>query len=157
MTTEITWDLKSVEVLLDWYDETETVVVTPRDQQRFEIQKDVAIEALRVQHGRAGQFNKQVLLMLQNIGMWMKEHGNDIQNAYLTLQDDAFAFVVVRKVGRYDAAFEDALSELDFALANDPALSLIKLHAIALPPASQTSLHSFLDKRLVFVFPTDGK
>lgn len=138
-------------VELDWYSEDETVRVIPRDRKLFEVQKDAAIEFLRVAH-RAEQFEKQLSLLLGTLAGWIKAHRGDVRDAYLTLQDGALSFVVVRSAARYDADFEDALTDLDFDVANDPALSLIKLHAVALPPASAQALSSFLDRRFLLSY-----
>lgn len=126
----------------------------PRDKKRFAVQKEAAIEFLRVAH-RAKQFEKQLNLLLGNLAEWINANREHIRDAYLTLQDGSLAFVVVRNVARYDAAFEDALTDLDFEIANDPSLGLIKLNAVALPPVSGEALLSFLDRR--FVLSYDGE
>ena len=149
MTTTPATAIQPVE--LDWYSEDETVRVIPRDQQRFEVQKDSAIEFLRVAH-RSAQFEKQLALLLGNLATWIRDHRADVRDAYLTLQDGALAFIVVRQAPRYDATFEDALTDLDFTIANDASLSLIKLNAVALPPVSEEALLSFLDTRFVLSY-----
>lgn len=142
-------------VELDWFDENETVSVIPRDRERFEVQKDVAIAALRAAKDSA-QFPAQLTLLLRRLATWIRDNRNAITRAFLTLQDGAFAFVVVKSSPRYNAKFEDSLSDLDFEIANDPSLNLVKMNAIALPPVSEQSLLSFVDKRFVLSY-ADGK
>ncbi len=140
-------------VELDWFacDQDDKVVVTPRDQQRFEIQMDVAIRILQMANEES-LFQKQLRLLLTHLGSWINRHRSAIRNAYLTLHDSALAFVVVRTRPSYDAEFEDALSDVDLEIANDPALSLITLHTLALPPVSEAGLLSFVDRRFVLSY-----
>lgn len=134
--------LPSVE--LDWYAESEQVTVTPRSQRRFEISKDRAIEVLQVAEERRIRFDKQFSLLLYELAEWIHDHEDQIETPYLTIQDGSLMFVVVRNDARLDLEFEDDLSALDFRLANDPALDLIRLHTMSLPPTDDDSLQSFL-------------
>lgn len=140
-------------VELDWYssDQNDTIVVTPRDRQRFEIQTDRAIRILQVAHEET-LFHKQFHLLLNHLAGWIRDHRAAIRNAYLTLHDGAFAFIVVRTSPRHDADFEDSLSDLDLDIAGDPALNLVTLNAIALPPVSEAGLSSFVDPRFVLSY-----
>ena len=141
--------IKCVE--LDWYADGEVVSVTPRDQQRFEIQKDRAIEILqRAKDGDA--FQQQFLLLLQRLAAWMKVHSSKVARSILTLQDDRLAFMVVRNAVRYDELFEDELADLDYDIANDPDLDLMRLKTLALPKVDGEALRAFLDERLVLVY-----
>lgn len=138
---------------LDWYDENELVRVRAKNQQRFEIQKDKAIQALQLAN-EADQFQKQFNLLLERLASWLREYPAKISNAVVTLQDNALAFVVVRSDTRYDTAFEDALASLDLEIASDSDLNLLKLKTLALPKidGGGDSLRSFLDTRLMLVF-----
>lgn len=132
---------------LDWSDEDGVVTVTPRDQQRFLIKVRKAIDVLR-QSNAAEQWTKQFDLLVRRLAEWLNAR-QDVANAYVTLRDGAVAFVVIRNECRYDDEFEDALSELDLALANDLDLDLIKLNSIALPPVSMEALDTFVDSNVV--------
>jgi hypothetical protein len=56
-------------VELDWYDENEVVEVRPRDKQRFEVQKDRAIEILRVAK-EGDRFQTQFQFLLNTLAAW---------------------------------------------------------------------------------------
>lgn len=145
MPTELANEIRSV--ALDWFAENETVVVTPRDQKRFEVQLDRAIEVLQ-RASQEDRFQKQFRLLLNHLASWLQGR-DDIRDAFVTLRDGALAFVVVRNVREYDEKFEDELSELDFEIANDIDLDLVNLNGIALPSVSEEALKTFLDQRLV--------
>jgi len=149
MTAELAASIRVVE--LDWFAENEYVRVTPRDQDRFEVQKDRAIDILRLAK-QAEQFDLQFTLLLRRLGEWINERQSKIDQAFLTYQDDNLAFVVVRADVRYDEDFEDELSELDFDIANDTDLHLLKVKTLALPQVSNESVLSFLDQRLVLSY-----
>jgi hypothetical protein len=139
-------------VELDWYADNETVVVTPRDQQRFDISKDRAIEILRVTAAAQARFNKQMNLVINILGKWIADRAGEIRDAYLTVQDNSFLFVVVKKTAPVDPQFEDELSELDFSIANDQALDLLHVHTLSVPPVGENALKSFIDPRAVYAF-----
>jgi hypothetical protein len=130
---QLRWDMK--EGLL---------IVTPEDQDRFVIKVRRAIELLKLA-GRADEFQKQFGLLLRLLAQWLRERKKRVEKAFLTYRDGALSFVVVRSEAQYDDDFEDAVSDLDFGIARDADLDLIKMDAIALPPTSDTALQSFLD------------
>ncbi|HUT10219.1 MAG TPA: hypothetical protein VMY42_06965 [Thermoguttaceae bacterium] len=119
------------------------VTVTPEDEDRFSIKVSRVIEILQ-QAKRPDDFKQQFNLLLRILAGWLAGQPG-VGEAFVTLRDGALAFVVVRNSCKYDEQFEDALSELDFDCANDPDLNLIRMDAIALPPASASALSSFLD------------
>jgi hypothetical protein len=128
---------------LVWREEDGQVTVTARDQDRFVVGLHRAVEALK-QVAKAEQFKKQMNLLLRIIAEWLKE-AKCVDKAYLTLRDGILSLVIVRKSVEYDEKFEDALSELDIAIANDVDLDLIRMSSIALPMASDEALASFLN------------
>jgi hypothetical protein len=144
------------QVELDWYDESDEVRVTPRDQVRFNIQKDRAIDILQ-QANKSDLVREQFTLLLSRLAEWLRGRQGKISNAILTLQENSLAFVVVRRQAKYDEQFQDELADLDFAIANDPDLEQVALKTLALPHVTGDSLRSFLDTRLVFSFPHHGE
>jgi hypothetical protein len=145
-TANVPEPIQGVEI--DWFAEGDVVTVTPRDQKRFEIQKDRAIQILQIADERGKQFE----FLVDRLVRWISDNENGIDNAYLTLQDGTLAFVVVRRETRYDEDFQDELADLDFAIANDTELDLIRLKTLALPNVGPTALKSFLDQRLILSF-----
>ena len=129
---------------LDWFAEADQVEVTARDQQRFEIQKDRAIEVLR-QAKNAERFGKQFDLLLSILGSWLQDRTDRLISAHLTLHDGAFAFLVIMRQFQYNPELEDQLSDLDIQVANDPQLDLIRVNMSLMPPVSEEALSSFLD------------
>ena len=142
-------------VQLDWSMEGGNVVITPRDQDRFIIKVQRAIEILQ-QANNVGNFQRQFNLLLRILGEWLRIR-DDIAHAYITLRDGALAFVVVRSSCEYDDDFEDNLSNLDYQIANDPDLDLIKMDAIALPLASEDAIYSFIDQDFVLEYAHHGE
>lgn len=130
------------------------IVVTPRDQDRFVIRVKRAIAILQ-QAAEAEKFGFQFNLLLRMLAQWLKDR-NEIAKAYLTDRDGALAFVLVRNACQYDDAFEDAVSELDFRIANDPDLDLIKMDVIALPLATDSAVSSFVDPEFAFEYVGNG-
>jgi len=137
-------------VQLDWAMKDGLVIVTPRDQDRFIFIVRRAIEILQ-QAEQAEKFERQFNMLLRVLAEWLKDR-TDIRRAFLTDRDGALAFVVVRNSCTYDDDFEDALSEIDFQIANDPDLDLIKMDAIALPSASESAVSAFLDPDFVLEY-----
>lgn len=127
-----------------------TVVVTPKDQDRYILRLERAVDLLK-RGAEFDVFSKQVNLMLREIADWLS-HRPDIRDGYLTLRDGAFLFVVVKSAAGYDADFEDALGDLELAIANDKDLSLIKFSALAVPPVSEGALSQFLNSEFTLQF-----
>ena len=105
-------------VEIDWFDDNDRIVVTPRNQLRFSIQKDRAIDALRLAKD-AERFELQFDLLLGKLGRWVKERASKIHKAIVTLQDNSLVLVVVQVNERYDEEIQDDLAELDFAIAQE--------------------------------------
>jgi hypothetical protein len=135
-------------VLIDWYAEDDVVRVTPRNQQRFEVQKDHAIHVLQL----ASHAESQIKFLMSVLAEWVEQHLGNVEKACLTIRDDRFAFLVISHQVECDDDLEDAVSDLDFDIANDPNLDLIRLNAMVLPPASDDARNSFLDNRFMLVY-----
>ena len=141
-------------VQLDWAEKDGLVVVTPSDGDRFGIKVQRAIEILQ-QAARAEEFGHQFNLLLRVLAEWLKGR-TDVDRAYLTQRDGALAFVVIRSSCEYDDGFEDALSDLDYSIANDTDLNLIKMNALGLPLASDGAVGSFLDESFTLAYVAHG-
>jgi len=148
MPNEITTEISSNAIVVDWFDAPEILDVNPKDQQRFQIQKDRAIGLLQLANSADAQLN----LLWRRLREWSREHSSKVQTAYLTLRDARFSFVVISRAVECDDDLDDAVSDLDFEIANDPDLDAVKMNAIVLPPASPEAISSFLDKRFLLEF-----
>ena len=141
-------------VQLRWDTRDGLLTVTPEDEDRFSIKVGRAIELLQ-QANRAEEFQQQFTLLLRLLAQWLQDR-SDTERAFLTQRDGALAFVVVRASSEYDDDFEDALSDLDFGIANDADLNLVTLDAIGLPLASDSAVSSFLDPTFTLEYIDHG-
>jgi hypothetical protein len=149
MTTRALRKIRPVQ--LNYHSEENSVVVTSSDEDRFQIQKDRAIEVLQ-QAKNADDFSLQLRLLLNILGALVRDHRNGLSAAYLTLHDGALSFVAVMHGVKYDAELEDRLSDLDLEIANDPQLDLIRLNTSLMPRTSEEALASFLDEDFVLTY-----
>lgn len=120
------------------------ITIVPQDEDRFSLNIDEAVQALRVAD-QLKKFQKQFRLLLKTLGEWLIERKQEWCDAFVALRDGGLTFVVIRHVPQYDAQFEDELSDLDIKISNDPALELVSIHSLALPPADNATVDTFLD------------
>lgn len=133
---------------VDWFAEEELIRVIPRNQKRFHIHKDRVIRILQL----ADEADKQLELLIERLGEWTAEHSEKVLTAYLTLRDGRLAFLAISRDAACDDELEDAISDLDLEIANDPDLSAIEMNTLVLPPASPEALISFFDDRFLLVY-----
>lgn len=138
-------------VQLSHIDSDKQVCVVPKDEDRFALKVDLAIELLKEGVGRE-KFRNQLRLLMKMLSKWIIEHDSEVSRAYLTLRDESLCFLVERQVAKYDGAFEDALSELDLQISNDGDFEEIELYSMAVPPVSDSALESFLHPRFQIRF-----
>lgn len=138
-------------VQLSYVDGDSQVCVTPKDQDRFALKINIAIELLKEGVGRE-RFVNQVNLLMRQLSSWIVSHGQEVSRAYLTMRDESLCFLVERKVAKYDSAFEDALSDLDIQISEDSDLEGLVLYSMALPPISDDALESFLHPKFQIRF-----
>ncbi len=128
---------------LDYQEPGGTVLVVPADQDRFALTVEEAVKACRA-YERAATFQRQFKILLRMLADWIREHRANVGEAYVTVRDAGLLFLVVKQSAAYDDTFEDELTQLDLAVAQDPNLDLIRLSVLAVPPASQEGVESFL-------------
>ena len=151
MPTDSTTDArKNVVLQLAWDDIDGRVIVTPENEDRYQLRIDRVVELLQLAQD-AESFKNQVNFLHKRLAGWMSAR-DDIENAYLTFRDGALSLVVVRNDPKYCPEFDDALSDLDIEIANDVDLNLIKLNTISLPPTSQEALQQFVDDNFCFLY-----
>lgn len=136
------------EVVLDWYDESEEISVTPRDHDRFTVSKDRAIELLRIGDLQERRFGSQLDLLLRTLAIWIRDRDELVDVGYLTLNDSRLEFVVVTKPGVDRDDLHDDLSDLELGVFRDRALDLVPIGSMLLPPVSEAGLASFIDDRI---------
>lgn len=129
-----------------------SVVVIPEDESRFVITVGEAIRACRAFDAQL-QFERQFKEVLNKLGAWVTTHKAEVSRAYITSRDTGLLFLVVRNVVEYGREFEDALTDLDVDVAQNPNLDLVQLSVLAIPKASDESVASFLNPKLTLAFP----
>lgn len=127
------------------------VDVDAEDSVRFDIQRRKVIQLMRLMEC-ADQFEAQFSLLLAVFAEWIGEHEEKIKEAYVTMQGEILAFVVVQNSTECDEQFEDELTDLEFSIANDPDLNLISLNTMPLPPVTEDALRSFIDESLLLSY-----
>ena len=141
MTTITITDF-SMPLQLDWDDDF-SVTVTPEDKDRYVVKVRTAIE--RMKKGEDIEAFTEKLVVLQNtLARWLKGQ-REIKLAYLTMQDGEFLFVVVSEGAKYDAEFEDRLTDLDIQLAKDADIKPLTVNVLSLPDTSEEAIQTFLD------------
>lgn len=124
-------------------DRDSQVLIETDQQDRFVLTVSAAIEACQA-YGKVNEFNQQFRDLSTRLSQWITEHEKDISEAYLTVRDAALLFLVVQRQEAFNQDLADSLTELDIAIAHDESFHLIRLHALALPKASEASIESFL-------------
>lgn len=138
-------------IQLDCKDQDARVVVTPDDGDRFAITMELAIRGCKIA-SQLDKFNKQLSILMGHLADWTDQYIEDIDKVYLGIKDDGLQFLVVRRSKRYNRDLEDALTNLDIAIAQDSDLDLIQLSVLALPKTSTASVQSFLPRRGSLVY-----
>ncbi len=90
-------------------------------------------------------------LLQRELARWLNGR-SDISNAYLTVRDGGFLFLVVKNDASYSESLEDELSELDIQLANDKLINSLSVDVLALPHASAVAVDTFIDSIFVVQF-----
>jgi len=119
------------------------LIEADEEQDRFVMTVSAAIEACKA-YGKSAEFNQQFKAMQSKLGAWIQTREADIDEAYLTVRDEAILLLVVQKSEAFNQALEESLTALDIAIAQDEELSLIRLNVLSLPSASEDSIQSFL-------------
>ena len=137
-------------IQLDWEDVDGNVTVTPSDKDRYVVKVRTALKRLQ-RGGDIEAVERKLALLQRELGAWLRERAG-IQQAFLTMRDGGFLFLVVKEKAEYDEAFEDALTDLDIQIAKDIDLAGIPLDVMALPCVSQQAADHFLDGSFAFRF-----
>lgn len=126
------------------------ITVTPDNADRFSIRVGEAITAcLRLKADEQAQ--QRFDLLLKRLGRWILDRPTQVRDAYVTTRDGVLCFLVVHSTPAYDAAFQDALAELDIELARDPDIRF-PVEVMAIPPISDKAMQSFLASELQLRF-----
>jgi len=106
---------------------------------------------------KQAEFGLQFEELLQSLLIWCRERKSDISDSFITTRDGGLLFLAMKSGTGYNVSLEDALTELDTAIANDERYSLIRLSVLALPPCSKDELSSFLCREAQFRLWKNGE
>jgi hypothetical protein len=98
---------------------------------------------------RIEAFEQQLAALKRDLESWSSAHSESVSEVFLVLKGDHFVFLAVLKGKAYDSALEDALTELDLKVAQNPDYNLINLSVLALPAFAEDAIRSFLPHRPV--------
>ncbi len=129
-------------VQLAWKDHVGTLVITDADESRFAVRIADAIVKLRAEASR-DVVKEQFDLFFSEIQGWIEGRG-DVSEAYVCCQPGEMVLLVVTNLDRYNAEFEDALSDFDMKLSNDPELDKLNVSVMSLPRMPSSALACFL-------------
>ncbi|KKN13938.1 hypothetical protein LCGC14_1001240 [marine sediment metagenome] len=142
MATESSTSRRTV-VQLEWDDEDTRVVATDEGKHKLVLTTRQAILACKWAADYE-TFKSAFDILITRLGQWKREHDEQISDAYLTVREAELMFVVVKKTQEYDREFEDSLTDLDIAIAQDEDFEMINLSVLELPNAPDDSVAVFL-------------
>lgn len=144
---------KQEPIRLTYLEGSRQVIVMPKDEDNFATTVDAVVKICAEAHKAPASFIRQLRRLLSLLANWVAAHRNDVYKAFLTVRDQGFLFLVVRKGSEYDSEFEDALTDLDLSIARDENFNLIHLSVLALPKVSREACQSFLVSQFIVEFP----
>ena len=123
------------------------VTVHPEDGDLFSLTKQMIERSGRIA-ARIETFDNQLSALKRDLEAWSSEHSDSVKEVFLVLKGDHFLFLVVLKGKAHDGALEDALTDLDMKIAQNPDYDLINLSVLALPAFAEDAIRSFLPHRV---------
>jgi hypothetical protein len=90
------------------------------------------------------EFTEQFKKLHGKLSAWVAAQVNYVSTAFLTARDSAILLLLVQKSEAFNQELENAVTNLDIAVAQDEECNLIRLNILALPMASEESIGSFL-------------
>lgn len=119
------------------------VTVHPGDGDVFSLTKQMIARSGRIAY-QIEEFARQLADLKRDLTQWVAARADSIAEAYLVLKGEYFQFLVVMRGKAYDGALEDALTELDIAIAQNSDYDLIQLSVLAIPAFGEDVIRSFL-------------
>src|SRR5205807_7382937 len=102
-------------------DKNMQVQIETEEEDRFVITVGAAIQACKA-FGHHEEFTRQFRKLQTKVSTWVKDHEQEIMDAYLTVRDSAILFLVVQKSAAFNEALENSLTEMYVAIAQDAEL-----------------------------------
>ena len=123
------------------------VTVHPEDGDLFSLGKKMIARSGLIA-AKIEVFEEQLAALERELEGWASQRSNAIDEVFLVLRGDHFLFLVVLKGKEHDGTFEDALTDLDMKVAQDPDYDLINLSVLALPAFADDVIQSFLPSHI---------
>ena len=142
-------------VFLNWEERDRGIVVTPENKDRFWMTVGAAIDACHFKQ-TLQEFGAQLGVLNARLTEWIRDHGEDVERAHLTVRNGGLFFLVVRRSVKYNAELADALAKLEIAIQNDPEIDQLKVRVLALPKVEESGIQTFLGE-LVFIYQHAGQ
>jgi hypothetical protein len=130
-------------IVLDYKASRGKVLVKPANDDLFFMSVQRAAEACQMAD-KAYAFGSQFRALLNKLGTWIVAHRRQIGNAFVTVRDGGFLFLVIQKKAVLDMDFEKEMTDLDLAVCSDSTFSLLRLNVLALPACTAESQAAFL-------------
>jgi hypothetical protein len=122
------------------------VTVHAEDGDLFSLTKQMIERSGRIA-AHIERFDQQLAALKRDLEVWSSEHSDSVEEVFLALKGDHFLFLVVLKGKAHDGLLEDALTDLDMRVAQEPDYDLINLSVLALPAFAEDAIRSFLPQR----------
>lgn len=131
-------------ILLNWDQKDRMVMVEDKDEDRYLLTVEQAIEACGA-HNKENRaiFKRQFEDLQAYLGQWASERKGKIRRAFLTIRDAGLLFLLVTQKKTYDENFESELTKLDLEIANSNDFSEIQMSVQALPLCNEDNYYSF--------------
>ena len=123
------------------------VTVHPEDGDSFSLPKQRIAKYGHLAY-RIEAYDGQFAALKQELVTWSAVHSDVVRETFLVMKGDHYLFLVVLKGKAHDAVLEDALTDLDMKIAQDPEFDLINLSVLALPAFAEEAIRSFLPHRV---------
>jgi len=129
------------------YTDDGRVKVVPHDSDLMVLSINTAVAACCA-YTEQIRFGDQFNHLLSYLGTWIEKYRSGIASAHLTSRDSGLLLLIEQDAVPYDAKLNDALTDLDLAVANDADFNLIQLDVLALPRTDLHGLESFLSPQM---------
>jgi hypothetical protein len=121
----------------------QTVVVSPKDRDKFCIEVEEAVRACQILDSSYSAIN-QIAVLQDRLAAWIQTHRDQIHAAYLTIRPNGLLFVAVQRDVACDRELVSALTDLDLSIACDEKFNLINLEVLSTPHVPKEALDAFL-------------
>ncbi len=138
-------------IRLKWSQQEQKIVVEPEDEDRFVITMREAV-AVCGAYLEERKFREQVSLLLSRCATWIDKNKQQIDTAYMTIQDGGILFLVIQEGKARNSSLSNDLSALDVEIANDENVSLLDVSVLLLPKGTEEDISSFINHEFLLQY-----